>query len=172
MSLMNAEFFKPFVDGTLETLRIQCATEARPGKPFIRPDTTVGGKMDPAIAAVIGVTSDGFRATVTLCFPEPSFLKIMTNMLGEPCSSITKDLEDGVAELLNIIFGAAKRVINQQHGGAIQMAIPTIIRGGGIQATALTRGRTVVLPFVLPGGDEFQIQVSMDHGLEREGASK
>jgi len=170
--LMNAEFFKPFVDGTLETLRIQCATDASPGKPFMRPETSAGGSANPAIAAIIGVTSDRFRATVTLCFPEASFLRIMTNMLGEPCNTITKDLEDGVAELLNIIFGAAKRVINQQHGGAIQMAIPTIVRGGGIQATALTRGRTVVLPFVLPGGDEFQIHVSMDQVLEREGASK
>ena len=152
---MNAEFFKPFVEGTLETLKIQCSTDARPGKPFIQPDVP---SPDPVIAAVIGVTGDGIRASVTLCFPEKLFLKLMSNMLGEEGTEVTQELEDGVAELLNIIFGSAKRQID----GGIQMAIPTILRGRGIRAKALTDGRVVVLPFTTPSEEEFQIQISME----------
>jgi hypothetical protein len=33
---MDVAFFKPFVDGTLNTLKVQCGTEAKPGKPFIK----------------------------------------------------------------------------------------------------------------------------------------
>ena len=152
---MNAEFFKPFVEGTLETLRVQCSTEARPGKPFMQPAVT---SPDPGIAAVIGVTGEGIRASVTLCFPEKLFLKLMSNMIGEECNEITQELEDGVAELLNIIFGSAKRQID----GGIQMAIPTILRGSGIRAKALTDGKVVVLPFITPSEEEFQIQISME----------
>lgn len=163
---MDADFFKPFVDGTLETLKIQCGTEAVPQKPFMQAATQ---STETAIAAVIGVTGDGFRATVTLCFPERTFLKIMSNMLGESCATITPELEDGVAELLNIIFGAAKRTINQKHGSGIQMAIPTILRGAGLQARALTNGRVVVLPFATPDGDGFNIQISSDSGAQSKG---
>jgi CheY-specific phosphatase CheX len=162
---MDAEFFKPFVDGTLETLKVQCSMEARPGKPYFQPETEDVG---PGIAAVIGVTADRFRATVTLCFPEPVFLRLMSNMLGETCSTITQELEDGVAELLNIIFGAAKRQINQKNGG-VQMAIPTILRGTGIRARALTDGKVIVLPFLTAEGEEFQIQISFENRAEARG---
>ncbi|MFN7685172.1 MAG: chemotaxis protein CheX [Oligoflexia bacterium] len=159
---MNVEFFKPFVDGTLETLKVQCSTEARPGKPFFQPAVT---SPDPGIAAVIGLTGEGVRASVTLCFPERLFLKVMSNMLGEDCHEMTRELEDGVAELLNIIFGSAKRQINAAGYGNVQMAIPTILKGKGIEARPLTpEGKVVVLPFITPSDDEFQIQISFEKG--------
>jgi CheY-specific phosphatase CheX len=162
---MNAEFFKPFVDGTLETLRIQCSTEAKPGKPFLQPAVT---SPDPGIAAVVGLTGEDVRASVTLCFPEKLFLRVMSNMLGEECLEITRELEDGVAELLNIIFGAAKREINASGKGTVQMAIPTILRGRGIESRPLTaNGKVVVLPFVTPTQEEFQIQISMESSAEK-----
>jgi hypothetical protein len=48
----------------------------------------------------------------------------MGKMLGEEFKAITQDLQTGAAELLNIIFGSAKVVLNEQ-GYAIQKAIPT-----------------------------------------------
>jgi CheY-specific phosphatase CheX len=161
---MNADFFKPFVEGTLQTLKVQCSTEARPGKPYFQPTVT---SPDPGIAAVIGLAGEGVRASVTLCFPEKLFLRVMSNMLGEECREITRELEDGVAELLNIIFGAAKRQINAAGHGNVQMAIPTILRGRGIESRPLsTNGKVVVLPFVTPSEDEFQIQISFENRAE------
>ena len=165
--MLEPEFFKPFVDGTLETLKIQCSTEARPGKPYFLPEALEPG---PAIAAVIGVTADRFRGSVTLCFPERVFLRLMSNMLGEPCETMTQELEDGVAELLNIIFGAAKRQLNQRNGG-VQMAIPTILRGNGVRARALTDGRVIVLPFLTQDDDEFQIQISFENRADARGVA-
>ena len=83
---------------------------------------------------------------------------------------VTPELEDGVAELLNIIFGTAKRVINKQQGG-VQMAIPTILRGRGIRARALTDGKVIVLPFVTAEADEFQIQISLENKSDSKGAA-
>lgn len=154
MTQLDVRFFKPFVEGTLRTLRIQCQIEAHHEKPFIK-----GKAPQPNfdIAAVIGVTSDAFNGTITLCFTEATFLGIMSNMLGEKQTAITQDLEDGAAELLNIIFGQAKIVLTGQ-GYSVQKAIPTVVRGKDLKTTHIASQPVVVLPFKTPIG-EFHIEI-------------
>jgi chemotaxis protein CheX len=81
----------------------------------------------------------------------------MNNMLSENYTEITSDLQDGAGELLNIIFGHAKRVLNTQ-GYEIQKAIPSIIRGQNLEAKHLTSNPVIVLPFLTDKG-EFYIEI-------------
>lgn len=157
MAQLDVKFFKPFVDGTLNTLKVQCNLEATHGKPFIK-----GSQPQPdfEIAGVIGITSDGFSGNITLCFPGPVYLALMSNMLGEKFTEITQDLQDGAAELLNIIFGSAKVILNQQ-GYTIQKAIPTVIRGDRLTTTYLGSKTVFVLPFNTSAG-EFHIEISTE----------
>lgn len=155
--ILDATFFKPFVDATLNTLKVQCNIEVQHGKPFVK------GAQPPVkfqIAGVIGLTSDKFSGNITLCFTEKFFLALMSNMLGEEFKTITKDLEDGAAELLNIIFGSAKAILNTQ-GHTIQKAIPTVITGDSIATTHLQPEKVIVLPFKADSGD-FHIEISTD----------
>src|SRR5689334_8015212 len=98
---VDVNFINPFIDGALETLKIQCSFSAKSGKPYLKGK---GPVIKTDIAAVIGLTSASFNGSVAICFPEAIFLTIMERMLGEKHSTITKDLEDGACELLNIIF--------------------------------------------------------------------
>lgn len=154
MSKMDVNFFKPFVDGTLETLKVMCNLEAKPGKPFFKGQ---GPKLDTEIAALIGLASTAFAGNIALSFTKPTFLGIMKGMLGEDHKEITTELQDGAGELLNIIFGHAKRVLNTQ-GYDIQKAIPSIIRGQNIEAIHITTTPVIVLPFLTPTG-EFHIEI-------------
>ena len=81
----------------------------------------------------------------------------MSKMLGETYTAITAELQDGVAELLNIIFGQAKITLSNA-GYTIQKAIPTVVRGNQITTSALSKGLFIVLPFLLPVG-EFHIEI-------------
>lgn len=151
MAKTDVTFFKPFVDGTLLTLKVQCNLDAKAGKPFIKepnpPDTY-------DIAGIIGVSSSTFSGTITLCFPKKVFLTLMNNMLGESHNEISKELEDGAAELLNIIFGQAKKVLNT-NGHEIQKAIPTVISGIALKTRHMTQSHTIVLPFETQSGPFF-----------------
>ena len=160
MSQIDPRFFKPFIEGTLNTMKIQCGLSATGKPPFIK-----GGEsyMDTAIAGVIGITSEKFTGSITLCFPEQVFLGMMERMLGEAFPEITPDLQDGVAELLNIIYGQAKVVLNS-NGHSIQKAIPTVIRGDKIQTSALSKNKTFVLPFSSEIGD-FSIEICAEASL-------
>ncbi len=159
MNKLDANFFKPFVDGTLKTLKIQCQIEATPEKPYIK-----GSMAQPIfeLAAVIGITSDAFSGSITLCFPEKLFLTLMSNMIGETFTTITEELQSGAGELLNIIFGTAKVVLNKQ-GFTIQKALPTVIRGADLQTTHMGPGPVMVLPFKTIAGDFF-IEISTENG--------
>jgi chemotaxis protein CheX len=154
---IDVNFINPFIDGALETLKVQCSSSAQAGKPFIKGQ---GPTITTDIAAVIGLTSAAFSGSIAICFPQVVFLTIMERMLGEKNSTITKELEDGASELLNIIFGQAKRNLNQK-GYAIQKAIPTIIRGQELQVRHLTPSSTLVLPFQLDVGT-FHIEVATE----------
>jgi chemotaxis protein CheX len=154
---LDVSFVNPFVQGAIETLKVQCSMEIKPGRPFVKGK---GPEISSDIAGVLGLTSQTFKGSIALVFPEKVFLAIMTNMLGEPQTAITKDLEDGAAELLNIIFGFAKRVLND-GGHTIEKALPSIVRGQGPDAKQLTPKTVIVLPFETPAG-VFQIEVDRD----------
>lgn len=162
---LDVQFFKPFIEGTLNTLKVQCKMDARSEKPFMkkRGQDNQQARMHIAIAGVIGITSPKFNGSISLCFTEKVFLGMMEQMLGEKFPEITDDLQDGVAELLNIIFGHAKVILNQQ-GHAIQKAIPTVLRGENLQTTYFSNNPVVVLPFVTSLG-EFQIEICSEIAL-------
>lgn len=154
---IDVNFINPFIDGAIETLKVQCSFIAKAGKPFLKgPD--LQSKID--IAAVIGLTSPNFKGSVAICFPQNVFLTIMEKMLGEKQTSITRELEDGASELLNIIFGQAKRVLNER-GYQIEKAIPTIIRGQDLNVHHLTPKPTIVVPFSTDLGF-FNIEIASD----------
>ncbi len=154
MPQIDASFFKPFVEGTLKTFQVQCKTDASHGAPFIK-----GTKPEPifAIAGVIDISSSTFCGRISLCLTEAVFLGMMERMLDEPFKEITPELQDGVAELLNMIFGQAKVVLNEQ-GHTIQKAIPTVLRADQLVAT---QAKVVVLPFNTDLGI-FHIEIQSD----------
>ncbi len=160
---LDVNFFKPFIDGTRHTLKVQCDLDVVHDKPFIK-----GTRPQPEfqIAGIIGITSTAFTGTITICFPKAVYLKIIGTMLGEVYTEITPDLQDGASELMNIIFGSAKVVLNQQ-GYAIEKAIPTVICGDNLVTAQIGRGTVMVLPFHTPTG-EFHIEI-VTEGLAMAG---
>lgn len=157
MTRLDAHFFKPFVDGTINTIKTMTSYEVSPLKPFIK-----GSREQPefAIAGVIGLTSSAFNGSITLCFPKKVFLGIISRMLGEDFKEITEDMQDGAAELLNIIYGHAKAILNNQ-GYTIQKAIPTVIVGNALKTTHLGRNPTMVLAFETELG-ELHVEISSE----------
>lgn len=154
---LDTEFLNPFIDGALKTLKVQCSLDAAPSKPSLK---TPGQVCDIAIAGVIGLTSEHFTGTISIGFSQSLFLDLMSNMLGEKFTEITKDLEDGAGELLNIIFGQAKIVLNEK-GYAIQKALPTVVRGEKLTVNHLTPAQVIIIPFTTSSGPMF-IEVGVE----------
>lgn len=159
---INVAFINPFVEGTLTTLKIQCGVDCKPGKPMPKDEFKTSPPL--AIAGVIGIASPTFRGSIAIAFPEATFLGVIGKMLGETYSEITQDLEDGAGELLNIIYGHAKKVLNEQ-GHSIDKALPTVVRGDKINIRHMSKSMAIVLPFETEMG-LFVIEVGADQGSE------
>ncbi len=157
----DVNFLNPFITSTLKVLKIQCQVDAKPGSIRFKKD---GEKSISDIAGVIGLTSTVFSGSIAVCYPKDTFLKIMGGMLTETFTEITKDLEDGAGELINIIFGQAKIILNEK-GYAIEKAIPSIIKGSAIEIRHLTPSPTIIIPFESNVGS-----FSMEIGLEPKSA--
>ena len=157
-SKIDVNFVNPFIQGAIQTLQLQCSFTAKPTRPFLK---GAGPGIQTDIAAVIGLTSVGFQGSVAICFPKAIFLTVMERMLGEKYTEITTELEDGASELLNIIFGQAKRELNSK-GYTIEKAIPTIVRGTNMAVRHLGPSPTVVVPFETEVGI-FHIEIAVSN---------
>lgn len=154
---LNAEFVKPFLDAAVHVLKVQAQTDAKPGLIHLKKnDATVTGD----ISGVINIVSPNFNGTVVITFPEATFLKVMSNMLGEEFTTVTKDIVDGAGELTNMIFGQAKIVLNEQ-GYGLNPAIPTVVSGRNHMLVRKTKGAVVVVPFETNNGG-FEIEITLD----------
>ncbi len=167
VSNQDLKVVRPFIQSVIEVLRIQCSFSTESGKPFLKDE---GPKYQTDIAAVIGLVSKSFNGSVAICFPEKIFLTLMSNMVGEECTQMSRELEDGAAELLNIIFGRAKTILNES-GFTIQKAIPTIVRGHSLAVRHLTQAVTIVIPFKTNMGD-FHIEVAFEQFAASEGSGE
>lgn len=153
---IDLDFIKPFLKGAKTAFETQCNTAVQPQKPFIK----AAPIENIAIAAVLSLTSDNLQGTVALSFPEPVFLKVYENMFDEKQTEITKESEDAVAELLNIIYGAAKVELNQS-GYNFPKSLPTILRGQQLVIRQTSGATTVVIPFEGAGGN-FYLEVECE----------
>lgn len=140
---VKAIFFKPFIDGVVKTMSIQCRLECKPGKPFSR-KSNHDYTFD--FAGIIGITSKTVNGSFILSFKKDFFLKLISRMFNETITEFQPGLEDAVSELANIILGSAKTVLNSQ-GHGVKMAIPTVIYGDIIASSFQFKRPAVVIPF-------------------------
>lgn len=138
----------PFVQAFIDTLKVQCGLVAKMGKPQFKQSKNTNSTD---IVAITGIASDDTLAAVALTFETEIFLEIMGSMIGEKCEELTPDLEDGVSELLNIVFNQAKKTLKEKKYGGFR-SIPTIIFSPNMRVRYLTRGRPIVLPVELERG--------------------
>lgn len=154
-SKIDVRFINPIVVATLEVMKQMTGFEVTVGKPFVK----TPGEPSGDISGVVGVVSTGFKGSISLSFPEKGFLAVVSKMLDTPFTKIDEENKDAVTELLNIIFGKAKRALNET-GMDIQSAIPSIIRSSGHSLDSQSRFGTIVIPFDSPQIGQFRSEVS------------
>jgi chemotaxis protein CheX len=154
---IDLDFVKTFAQAALQTLKVQCSYEAKPSKSYVKGTQP---EIDIAIAGVIGLTSSSFSGSIAIGFPKATYLKIMGGMLGDTFTEITPDLADGASELINIIFGCAKKTLND-NGHNISRAVPSVVQGDKIKLVHMSTSPIVVIPFESKDG-AFVIEIVLE----------
>lgn len=145
---LNTDFINPFLDATLRVLDVQANVKAKAGKIVLKKNWD---EFTGDISGIIGIVSDSFNGSVVISFPEKTFLKIISSMLGEEYHEINKDILDGAGEITNMIFGQAKVTLNEK-GYGIKIALPSVVHGKNHSLSSQTQGPIVVIPFESSAG--------------------
>ena len=166
---LDVKIINPFLMATKNTLEKQANVKCEPLKPVL---ASVDGKtyIEPiALAGVISLSTDTFKGTITLAFSEKVFLSIYESMIGEKHEKINNEIKDAAGEILNIIYGTAKTVLNQEHGYQLKPALPTVLSGEKINIRQQTKNKVIVLPFNTQFG-QFQVEISFEANSEAAAA--
>ena len=145
---LDPEFINPFISGTGKVFETQVGMSLTPGKPEIKKGAD-SRHMD--IAGIINMNCKQFNGTIAICFPEDVFLKIYDAMLDEKVDKIYAEVSDCAGELLNIIYGTAKTILNEK-GYEVEKAIPAVLSGASINLRFKSKIPTLVIPFKCDAG--------------------
>lgn len=154
--MIDTNFINPFLAATLHVLKVQASVEAAPGKVYLKKE---GENLLGDVSGIIGIVTENFTGNVIISFPEKTFLKVMSGMLGEEYTELNKDIIDGAGEITNMIFGQAKIVLNEK-GYGIKTALPSVVSGKGHSLSAMSKGPIIVVPFTSAAGDFF-VEISL-----------
>jgi len=160
-SVLNVQMINPFLEATLMTLEQMANTKCEAQKPDLLHLDQKPRSDDISIAGVITLATEQFNGSIILAFPEPVFLKIYEAMCGEVVDKINPEIEDAAGELLNIIYGSAKTILNEQCNYKLTTALPTILSGEKIKIRQTTYQKVIILPFKTQFG-MFRVEISFD----------
>lgn len=138
-----------FVDATTSVLQTMAMTEARPGQPFVKQDSSAKGD----ITGVIGFSNPKGKSkgTMSLTFPAATVLGIVSAMIYEEQTEINDAVTDAVGELTNMISGQARKGL-VAIGMVFEGAIPSVITGNGHVIRHVSTSAVLAIPFETPHG--------------------
>lgn len=151
---LDVDFINPFIDSAMSTLNSLCGVNnIKAEKPFLFENQD----LNVDISGVLAITSPYFRGSIAITFNADVYKVVVGKMIEENVESISIDNEDGVAEIINIIFGQTKAVLNQK-GYSLQRAIPHVTKGHNHKILNDSKIPILLVPFKSELGD-FWIQI-------------
>lgn len=148
-SSIDVDFINPFIAAVVNVLETQAQVKITPGKAYLK---KLDEEIPMEIAGVLQMSCKEFAGSINICFRADVFLKIYEGLTGEKHEKITPELEDAAAELLNMIFGQAKTVLNDQKGYTLSRALPAVLTGPSISMRHQSKASVIIIPFESTAG--------------------
>ncbi|MDR2534641.1 MAG: chemotaxis protein CheX [Treponema sp.] len=146
------QYVKPFVDVTVETFKSFVNHEVSPQVPFVSSKAIT---MTWDISALIGV-SGKFNGSMLIAMQKDLALKLTDTIVGSAHTDMDADVTDAVGEIINIIGGNIKRIV--QEGERIMISLPTVVKGPDHSITwSAKRVQVLCIPFTVSDGAVFHL---------------
>lgn len=139
---LDVEFLNPFIDATLEVLKVTANVESEKDFAFIKEDITALGD----ITGLLPITSEKYAGSFSITFSADVYLNVMSKMLEEEMTEINDENKDGIGELCNQIYGNARIELNS-NGYDLGPAFPTIITGVNHEVSHAISGAVLAVYF-------------------------
>lgn len=145
---MDVNIINPFLEAAMKVLGTMANVEARPGRPFIKPDNYARGD----VSGIIGIKASDQRGTISVTFEGRCAMAVVGKMLMEELGDLNQDVADGVGEITNMISGQARRGL-AEVGLSFEAGIPTVVVGRHHKIVHISTGPILAIPFKTDFGD-------------------
>lgn len=145
VSIMNQ-----FINATLSTLTNMVDLQDvknDPVRSLAKNDNPV-----PEVSGIIQISCQKFNGSLIVGFPEQTLLGISNKMLGEQKKVVDEDVAGTAGELVNIIWGRTKTLLESQKL-EFTNTLPTVFQGTNRFMSAAARAMTLEVPFKTELGD-------------------
>lgn len=143
---INLEFLKVFIDATKYILQSFCQfSEVNHGRPLLYDE-----KSPPklAIEGRIELSSSFFEGQFIIGFTKEAYLEILRLVLAQEDKEITTENADFAGEIVNMVYGQAKSVLNAS-GHNFEKVIPTFEINPAVHSS---RNPIVIVPLITDAG--------------------
>lgn len=135
--IIKAEFINPFLESTLNCLKMYADITAVKKNPSLK-------ETLPEIYDISGIISlvGQLEGSAVVSFPKKLALYIVSSMWEEDITELNADVEDGIGEVANIIVGEARSKL-KDAGYDVTISVPSVVVGKGHKIS-----RSKVIPYV------------------------
>lgn len=153
---MKVEYINPFIESVYELFSKMLSAKAVRGEVGL----SRGNGNPRDIMALIGLSGQA-RGTVALTFPTATALAMASRLIGMDIHVVDETVSDAVAELVNIVAGAAKAKLNGSGGTPIDLSLPTVVRGNSYSIDYPSTAVWLEVPFTSDLG-VFSLRVTFE----------
>lgn len=125
---MKVDYINPFIESVCELFSTTFAAQVK----RIGVAVCDGDSNPRDLVAIIGLGGEA-QGAVALCFPAATALAMVGRLVGSELHIVDDTVSDGLAELVNIVAGAAKARFADTVAEPITLSMPTVIRGGNFK---------------------------------------
>ncbi len=152
---LDVHFINPFIDACLETIKNTAElVTVNPDSPLLlKPKEN----LDIDISGILEVESPYFEGSVAISFSDDVYKKILSKITFEDVKNIDASNQDGIAELLNIIFGKTKSA-TREKGFQMERAAPSVMRGHQHRIYQNSKIPVLIIPIISEIG-KFYVQI-------------
>lgn len=114
----------PFINSVHEFCTTMLQLPVEHGSVVVR--AKAGNQGD--LMAFVGL-SGPVRGTAMLAFPVETAMALVGRMLGITIEDVDENVVDGLAEMINIVAGGAKKALLETNDIPVELSIPSVIQG-------------------------------------------
>jgi CheY-specific phosphatase CheX len=112
-------------------------------------------KLKADVSGIVSMSQENAAGLLVISFPKKMICDLLSKFYGKPFTNLDSTVNMSVGELTNVIYGVAKKVMNEE-GHTFGMAIPSIIVGNQHFVFAHFSGEITVMEFTTEFGS-FQV---------------
>jgi chemotaxis protein CheX len=158
--MMDVKIINAFVDSTVNVIKTMAFIDTVAGGPYLKEGAAAQGD----VSGIIGFTGS-VVGSLAVSFSEKCILKIVSNMLGEEFLTITRDIEDAVGEITNMISGDARKRL-QSEQLIVSASIPSVVSGKNHTIEHVLGTSSIVIPFTTVDGS-FVVDVCIEDNMKK-----